>query len=262
MIDAHFEGSFDGVRRFSATLTTIEDFVGPLMVAWAKVLVEDNRKGVLAGRDKNDTVVMKTHYRTSFVQAGYDRPTYVKGVVNPAGDRSWLVNIRGNMDSPGYKGGSSHNLKTSEYKKMSGPPLAPRGMASRIISNYVVSPIFETGGRYGVEGGWNDVTGRNGYPFLYAHFNGTGLHKGGNYATFMQSRQFKKLNNSGKGFGRGRNLPRRDMNGLRKWGRDRARRDLKLWIEDLMETFQNKYFNQTGHTPEFVPYPVPRRRRR
>lgn len=253
MIDGYLVGSFNGVRKFAVALSTIDNYVGPLIKSWGRILFEDNRRGVLMGLDKDDRSVMRTHYRTSYTQAGIDRPTYVKGILAPDAMKSWLVNISGSeMGMGGFKGGTGNNLTKNEYKKLTGPPLAPRGMASRIISNYVVNVFTQQNGVYGVEGGWNDVVSNRGYPFLYAHFNGTGLHKGGNYATFMPSRRFRRINNSGNGFGRGRNLPRRDMNGLRAWGRKRANDDLNRWMRELMTTLQTEYFTEHGHVPDFV----------
>ena len=260
MIDGYIVGSFEGTAKFAVALSTVENYVGPLIKSWAKVLIQDNRRGVLAGKDKNDRNVMPTHYRRSFTQAGFDRPTYVKGVQSPDASKSWLVNTSGTeSDVGGFKGGVSANLSKKEYQKLAGPPLAPRGMASRIISNYIVRAFIQADGVYGVEGGWNDVVAKNGYPFLYAHFNGTGMHKGGNYASWIPSRKFKKINDSGQGFGRGKNLPRRDMNGLREWGRKRARADLNAWIRDLMTTLQTDYFTDHGHVPDFIR--IPQRRR-
>lgn len=242
MMDATFEGSLDGAQAFTAKLSTIENYIGPLMMAWAKVLIEDNRKGVLAGLDKDDQPVQRTSYRRSFTQASYDRPTYVKTVMNPFGGDDWKVNVSGGHE-PGYKPGPSHNLTTKQYQAQSGPPLAPRGMASRIISNYTIAPIFASGGHYGVEGGWDDVLNKAGKPFLPAHFEGTGANRGGNSVNWHPM----------KGVGRGKNLPRRNMSGLRNWGRTRSRKDLRAWIRDIMEQQQSDYFIQAGHNPDFMP---------
>lgn len=221
MIDAHVIGSFNGTRQFAARLSTLQNYAGPLINAWAKVLIEDNRKGVLAGLDKDDQPVKPTSYRYSFTQAGYDRPTYVKTVFNVQSNAVWRVNISGANVGPGYKPGPRANLSNREYRNQSGPPLAPRGMASRIISNYTIEPI-ETGNTLGVEGGWDDVVSRRGREFLMYHFSG------------------------------GSRLPRRDMAGLRRWGRTRARRDLREWINDLMTELQDTYFTRAGHTPDFI----------
>lgn len=221
MIDAHVIGSFDGVRQFAARLSTIQNYAGPLISAWANVLVEDNRRGVLAGLDGNDQPVTRTSYRYSFTQAGYDKPTYVKSVFNVQSNATWRVNISGTTQSRGYKPGPAANLSSRDYRRQSGPPLAPRGSASRIISNYLVE-LVDTGNTLGVEGFWQDVVSRRGVSFLPFHFSG------------------------------GRRLPRRNMANLRQWGRQRARRDLREWINDLMTDMQTEYFTRAGHTPDFV----------
>lgn len=221
MMDGYIYGDFEGTRYFAARLSTIKNYVGPLMMAWAKVLVEDNRRGVLAGVDGNDQPVKPTSYRQSFTQAGIDKPTYVKSVFNVQTNASWRVNVSGTQSGSGYKPGPLANLTTREYKKQSGPPLAPRGMASRIISNYAIEAV-QNENILGVEGRWYEVVDKKGRSFLPYHFNG------------------------------GKHLPMRNMVGLRRWGKQRARRDLREWINDLMTDAQAAYFTLAGHNPEFV----------
>ena len=247
MITGHVTGTFDGTQAFVASLSTVENYVGSLMGSWANVLVEDNRKGVLAGTDKDDRPVAATIYRNSFAQAGYDRPTYVKFVPNPFGGVDWQTNVTG-AEGPGYKPGSTQNLTTKQYKALSGPPLAPRGMASRIISNYQIEAVSGEGGEFGVEGGWDDVVSKNNVSFLPFHFSG-------NVVASTSAPLFGVI-----GVGRGKNLARRDMAGLRAWGRARARTDLKRWIDEVMEK-QREYFTQAGHIPDFVGKLKTRKRR-
>lgn len=247
MMTGSIKGSFDSETAFVSSLATVGNYVGSLMESWANCLVQDNRKGVLAGTDKDDNPVTATIYRNSFTQAGYDRPTYVKFVPNPFGGPDWKTNVSG-MPKDGFKPGGSHNLTTKQYKQLSGPPLAPRGMASRIISNYLISPIQGVGGQFGVEGSWVDVTSRNGTPFLPFHFNSTTV-------SSTSGPLFGIV-----GIGRGRNLPRRNMAGLRAWGKKRAREDLRKWIEEVMAE-QREYFKQAGHIPDFTGI-LPRRRPR
>lgn len=238
MISGHVEGTFDGTHAFVASLATVEKYVGSLMQSWANVLLEDNRKGVLAGKDKDDKLVTATLYRNSFSQAGYDRPTYVKFVPNPFGPVAWKTNITG-IESPGYKPGSSENLTTKQYKALSGPPLAPRGMASRIISNYQTYPVSGEGGEFGVEGKWDDVVSKKNVSFLPFHFSG-------NVVSTTSGPLFGVI-----GVGRGKNLARRNMAGLRAWGRTRARTDLQKWIQEVMDK-QYEYFTEAGHIPDFI----------
>jgi len=237
MIEHDFVGSFGGTSLFTARLATIQHYIGDLMNSWGKVLVEDNRRGVLAGLDKNDRSVQRTYYRWGVTQAGVDRPTYVKFVPNPNGG-NWKTNVSGGHGE-GFKPGPSANLTSKEYKRLTGPPLAPRGMASRIISNYTVAPILGDNNEFGVEGGWDDVVSKKGYQFLRAHFNGTGRNAGGNYLWLPVF-----------GGRPGKNLPRRNMNGLRDWGKARARAALNTWMKEVM-TEQMAYWEQAQHVPQF-----------
>lgn len=65
------------------------------------------------------------------------------------------------------------NLPKSEYLKLTGPRLAPRRLASRIISNYVTGLEFRRG-RWIVRAGWLDILDTKGRPFLQYHLNGSG----------------------------------------------------------------------------------------
>lgn len=248
MITGHVTGTFEGTHAFVASLVTVENYISSLMQSWANVLVEDNRKGVLAGTDKDDKPVAATIYRNSFAQAGYDRPTYVKFVPNPFGGVNWQTNITGSQ-GPGYKPGSTHNLTTKQYKTLSGPPLAPRGMASRIISNYQTYAVSGEGGDFGVEGKWDDVVSKKNVSFLPFHFSG-------NVVASTSAPLFGVI-----GVGRGKNLARRDMAGLRAWGRARARTDLKKWIQEVMDK-QYQYFTEAGHIPDFIGKTSKKRKRR
>lgn len=238
MITGHITGTFDGTHAFVASLSTVENYIPSLMQSWGKVLVEDNRKGVLAGIDKDGKAVASTIYRNSFTQAGYDRPTYVKFVPNPFGTTDWKTDISG-AGLDGFKPGPASNLTTKQYKALSGPPLAPRGMASRIITNYIIVPVSGEGGEFGVEGGWNDVVSKKGVEFLPFHFSG-------NVVATTSAPLFGII-----GVGRGKNLARRNMAGLREWGRTKARAHLRTWIDEVMEK-QREYFTEAGHIPDFV----------
>lgn len=245
MIDGIVTGKFGGARAFTARLETVENYADDLVARWAAVLVEDNRRGILAGLDKDDRVMFPTSYRTSYVQAGRTRAGYVKSAYG------YAVNVSGGP-GPGFKPGPAANLRSSEYRKMTGPPLAPRGEASRVISNYTVAPVLAASGEIGVQGGWDDVVDRRGRPFLKYHFSGTGMHRGGAYASWARRR----------GVGRGKNLPRRNIAGLRDWGRKQARKELREWIAELTFWNQPEYFASIGHTPDFVAEPAWMRRRR
>lgn len=65
------------------------------------------------------------------------------------------------------------NLTSSEYRKLDGPPLAPRRKASRVISNYVVGFEFFRK-EWRVRAGWKNLLDSKGKPFLAYHLAGTG----------------------------------------------------------------------------------------
>lgn len=235
MINGHV-GPFGVTELFAERLQTVDNYIGPLMMAWKAVLVEDNRRGVLAGLDKDDHEVKPTHYRKSFTQAGIDPPLFVRDVPNPFGGENWKVNVSGQPGEAGFKPGRGHDLTTRQYQQQSGPPLAPRGMASRIISNYTVKPMATEAGHFGVEGGWDDFVSNSGREILPFHFD----------SSVDAASWIPKV-----GVGRGKNLPRRNMSGLRLWGRERARKELLEWIRMVME-MQNEYFERAQHLPEYV----------
>ena len=59
------------------------------------------------------------------------------------------------------------------YLGMGGPPLAPQGAGSRVITNFRAKESRTSSG-YVITAGWNNVVGRNGFHFLPAHDMGAG----------------------------------------------------------------------------------------
>lgn len=245
--------SFSRVFEMMNRLETIEAYVGPLLEAWSAVLIEDNRRGVMMGIDGDGVPLKPTKYRHSITQTSAggagDKFFDTSGQAfdfNPvtAGSSSFFgatrANLSGTADTgpmSGFKPGPSHNLTTKEYKALTGPPLAPRGPASRVISNYVVEVMAGTN-MVGVEGGWNDIVSRRGTPFLSFHFNG---------ATF--SRAFFATSIGGENH----HLPRRNLVGLRQWGKTQARKELNAWVTQLMTVTQVDYFTRSAkHNPKYV----------
>ena len=170
-----------------------------LMTTWMKIIEEDNRKGVLAGTDKDGVRMAPVTYRPK-------RPALSIGV----GASSRLRNNANGRSKVGisagfgpHAAGFHNNLTRREYEQLSGPPLAPRGQFSRVITNlktdFYPSPDGKTWTAYGF---WLDVVSTKGRAFLHAHFNG---------------------------FGR---LPRRDLTGVRPEGREKARRAAIAWMSD------------------------------
>lgn len=243
MIQGRVEGSFNRVFEMASRLETIEMYVGPLLEAWTKVLIEDNRRGVMMGIDGDGQPMKPTKYRLSLTQTGAGKAgdkffnfqgQAFENIEGP--NEFYFANLSGS-DGIGYKPGPPGNLKTSEYRKMTGPPLAPRGPASRVISNYVVQ-VMAGSNMVGVEGGWNDVVSARGVEFLPFHFAGYGSQND----LFASSLA-----------GPNRNLPRRNLVGLRQWGKTQARKELNSWVKWLMTVAQPGYFQRSAkHAPKYV----------
>lgn len=250
MIQGRVEGSFNRVFEMATRLETIEAYVMPLLQAWSNVLVEDNRRGVMMGVDGDGVPMKPTKYRLSLTQtaAGKSTDTFF----NSQGTRisglalaytgpsvgSYFANTSGMSGGLGFKAGPSGNLATAQYRKMTGPPLAPRGVASRVISNYVVEAMPAGLNAVGVEGGWNDVVSKSGVSFLPFHFAGYGSQDD----IFASSIA-----------GPNRNLPKRNLVGLRQWGKTQARKELNAWATQLMTVTQVEYFTRSAkHNPKYV----------
>jgi hypothetical protein len=184
------EVDLSGLDRLQSRLRAAVDVtkradVRPVLRALGAVIVEDNRAGVLSGRDMNDQPMPPLRYRngrgrrTAYRNEGFGKGRRRRFADNPPGD----------------------NLTASQYRKLTGPRLAPRRADSRIIRNLRLRvPIFErtpTGNRWVVSAAWVDVVSKKGVPFLNAHFNGRNR------------------------------LPKYDLRGVRPAGMRKAR---ELWI--------------------------------
>lgn len=176
----------------------------PLLVTWMKVIDDDNRKGVLAGLDKDGKRMPGVTYR-------------------PVG-KAARANARQKNNAKGRRGkfsgfgpaaaGLHNNLSGSEYRKLGGPPLAPRGAFSRVVTNLRTGYGREGPNQWVAYGLWFDVVSRSGTPFLGAHFTGAKVGRG-------------------KGF----KLPIRDLRGVRPEGRIKARRAAVAWMSDMIRYF-------------------------
>jgi hypothetical protein len=147
----------------------------PLMLRWRAVLEEDNTAGALAGLNGFGGTLRPVTYR----------PRPARGPVNMAPLRN-------------------DNLRSSAYRVLSGPPLAPRGVQSRIIKNYRTADDMEPPRRWIALGAWQDVLSTNDVPFLPFHFRGEG------------------------------NLPRRDLAHVRPDALKKAREALRAYVKWLL----------------------------
>jgi len=123
-----------------------------LMVDWEKIIYEGNRRGVLQGID------------------GHGRPMTPLKYRNGRGNAS-----KANRSGRGFgKGGGKRfdNLTTAEYRKLTGPRLAPRRLQSRSIANLVTGHGRDPSHHYQwfAVGNWDNVVNAKGEKFYMAHF--------------------------------------------------------------------------------------------
>ena len=198
-----------------------ESQIPTLMASWQDVIRTDNRDGILAGLDKDGNPIQAVTYR-------------------PVADKGKRINARGRSDAAvrmrhGQAGnrtknlvfagtgphaaGLHNNLTSSEYRKLDGPPLAPRYQFSRVISNLRTDAAqwykdeASSVNRWVAFAYWDEVVARDGVTkFLVYHFDGEPLGRGGPSIV-------------------------RDLRGVRPDGMRRAQDVLRAWTEDLLRYF-------------------------
>ncbi len=127
---------------------TMIDF-SPLMIEWRTILEEDNVEGAMAGLDGFGNPLEPVTYRPD-PRAG-SRKTI---------DMTELVN---------------GNLSSQAYRTLDGPPLAPRGLDSRIVTHFETAHGREANpDEWYALGAWKDVLSIASVPFLPFHFRGEG----------------------------------------------------------------------------------------
>ena len=187
---AKFE--FVGLGRLMGQLTALQNpNVRPLLSKWETIIEEDNRRGVLSGTDKDGKPMRAVTYRP------------IKSDKQKWSKRKEAKHARGVTSA------AADNLTSGQYRRLTGPPLAPRGASSRVIKNLQTAQGYDSSaGVHFAEGAWPDVESKKGVPFLEAHFDGadTGRCK----------------------------LPQRDLRGLRPWGRMQCLKALQEWGRDLL----------------------------
>lgn len=161
----------------SALLTELED------VIW-----EDNRRGVLAGTDRDDNAMPRTN-RQDLAEGHWVSYTL------PDGRRARY-----------YQAGAVAGPNApADVHDGDGPPLAPRGDDSRVITHLVTNRREGSPGEWVVYGAWEGVASRDGVEFLPFHFRGEGR------------------------------LPTRDLAGLREQGLREAFEAADLFMRHLAE---------------------------
>lgn len=118
----------------------------PLMDQWRTILEEDNRDSALAGLDGYGNPMIGVTYR----------PDPMAGTRKP-------------ID---YSIQPNDNLTSGHYRTLDGPPLAPQGLESRIVTRFGTEWISPAPNEWVTLGTWQDVVSIDGVPFLQAHFQG------------------------------------------------------------------------------------------
>jgi len=155
-------------ERVARRLRSIADYMkyaGPLMKSIERRMEEGNRKGVLAGLDKDGNPAPPLTYRPI--------GTPVKLTV------AQRLGQRPNLRRGKYFGGKGASLMTTEYRRLDGPRLAPRYQFSRSITNFATGSYELDDTSWGAVGGWIEVVSKTGYHFLPVHFKGLPLGRNG-----------------------------------------------------------------------------------
>jgi hypothetical protein len=182
----------------------------PLLVSWTQLIADDNRNGVLAGLDKDGLPMAPVTYRPvedtgKRINIAAKESSRLRLGQHHARKRDLLFGGMGPAAS-----GLHNNLTSSEYRRLDGPPLAPRSQFSRVITNLRLGqPIKEAENRWIAFCYWDEVVSTSGFSFLTVHFDGLPL---------------------------GRNGPsiKRDLRGVRPEGKQRCRAALREWTIDMI----------------------------
>jgi hypothetical protein len=197
--------------RIKARLNRIKNMdPTPLLVSWTQLIFDDNREKVLAGQDKDGLPLAPVTYRpvpdtTEHIDIRLKQHARLRLGQKANRKRDLLFGGRGPQAS-----GLNNNLTTWEYQRLTGPPLAPRGQFSRVITNLRLGePIKESENRWIAFCYWDEVVSRTGFSFLPVHFNGEPL---GKYGPSI----------------------RRDLRGVRPEGKQKCRAALRAWTIDMI----------------------------
>lgn len=204
-MNARPTGGRAGILRFAAKLRGLANptpaQVRPLLEEWRDIIVEDNRKGVLQGRDKDDQPMPALKYRGGAGKKTASRPRSSASFGSL--DRRKAAAINREFLGRHARGVRNNNLLAAQYRGQDGPRLAPRGAASRAITNFKTGWLRSGPRSWRVVAGWHGVVNGKGGHFLPYHFDGAG------------------------------NNPKYDLRGVRDWGRRRLREALRDWTRAL-----------------------------
>src|SRR5271166_2746930 len=168
----------------------------PLMQAWMVIIEQDNRRGVLEGKDKSGNPMEPVTYRP--IPPGPQKTTAAQRYGLTASQKGQFVPMTAHLNG---------NLTSSEYRLLGGPPLAPRGRYSRVVTNLRTEfdPSARTEGRWEAYGYWDEVVSIAGEKFLQYHFHGIGQKQ-------------------------------RDLTGVRPEGVKKAKEAGKAWLIDIVRS--------------------------
>jgi hypothetical protein len=191
-----------GLDRVQARLRKIEDpDATPLMATWMRIIDDDNRRGVLAGLDKNGNPMIPVSYRP--LKSGAQPLTVEQRLGQKANIARGRYAAFGSVANAPY-----NNLTSSQYRRLGGPPLAPRGQFSRAITNLLTDfdDSQRSRGIWEAWGYWDEVVSAKGEPFLLFHFEGQGHN------------------------------PIRDLRGVRPAGRELVAKATREWAYDMIRS--------------------------
>ena len=155
------------IQRRLAAIAHVMDHAGPLLEHWERLVEEGNRRGVLAGLDKDGNPMLAVTYRPRPGPKGKKLTVAQRLGQHPRKRRGDFYGIGSQMS------GINNNLTSSEYRQLDGPPLAPRRQFSRVITNFATSSWqLEEHGSWVLVGTWGEVVNAKGYYFLRHLFRG------------------------------------------------------------------------------------------
>jgi len=164
MITLDLESAVASCRRIERRLrsiTNVMDHAGDLMEHWRRLMEEGNLRGVLAGTDGDGNPMTPVTYRPRIPR----QMTVGERLGQRANKRRGRFAGEGDYSEHGIL--SNNNLSSSAYRRLTGPPLAPRRQFSRVISNFKTTTFqAEEHGAWAVIGTWEDVMTVTGYHFL------------------------------------------------------------------------------------------------
>jgi hypothetical protein len=167
-----------GLQRTMTKLSTLKDLnAADLMESWEEVIANDNRRGVLAGTNKDGVPMHPVKYRP--VKPGpfrVGKREKGKGAAQLNRDlKRFRLNQRAGLKRGQFAGQSpfgpgwverNNNLTSSEYRLLGGPPLAPRDQFSRVITNLATAHKRVSASQWVAWGEWKEVMSVKGFHFL------------------------------------------------------------------------------------------------